>query len=200
MNKYLKIFKKLFLFSILLLIAFYLFLLNSYKFIYNEEQVNSFINEINNSPSLPNEFYELYNKEFNKTLETGILKYSAKSIFKFQPEQPISIWISNSISLHKKKINILNNKIINPKISLALKIERETNSNKQLNFLMNNQDFGYNQIGIKNASIFFFKKDLNQLNRKELATLAIMSENPTLYNPIKRPERVNHKVNLLLNR
>ncbi len=200
MNKYFKVFKKLFLFSILLLIAFYLFLINSYKFIYIEEQVNSFINEINNSPSLPNEFYELYNKEYNNTLETGILKYTAKSIFKFQPEQPISIWISNSISLNKKNFNIFNNKIINPKISLALKIERETNSNKQLNFLMNNQDFGYNQIGIKKASIFFFKKDLNQLNIKELATLAIMSENPTLYNPIKRPEIINKKVSLLLNR
>lgn len=200
MNKYFKVFKKLILFSILFLIAFYLFLLNSYKFVYNEDEVNSFVNEINNSPNLPNEFYELYNKEYDNTLETGILKYTTRSIFKFQSEQPISIWISNSILLNKKKFNVFNNKIINPKISLALKIERETNSSRQLNFLMNNQDFGYNQIGIKNASIFFFKKDLNQLNRNELATLAIMSENPTLYDPIKRPEIVNKKINLLLNR
>lgn len=82
MNKYFKVFKKLFLFSILFLIAFYLFLVNSYKFVYTEDEINSFVNEINNSPNLPNEFYELYSKEFDKSLEKSTIKYLTKSIYK----------------------------------------------------------------------------------------------------------------------
>jgi len=197
MNKYFKIFKKLFLFSTLLLIAFYLFLLNSYKFVYTEDEVNSFANEINNSPNLPNEFYELYNKEFDNSLEKSTIKYLTKSIYKLDLNRPVSIWTAKIFQIKNNKATTFD-KFFKLENSLAIKIESLTNSKQQLNWLMENCEFGYNQIGIQNASKFFFKKELKQLNKTEIATLVVMTRNPNLYNPLRRPEKVNDKVRLLL--
>ena len=163
MYKYFKVFKKLILFSILILIAFYIFLLNSYKFIYSDNEIKSFVNEINNSPNLPNEFYELYNKEFDHSLEKSTIKYLSKSIYKLDSNRPVSIWTAIVFKIKKDKITSFD-KFYKIENSLAIKIESLTKSKQQLNWLMENCDFGYKQIGVQNASKFFFNKELNKLN------------------------------------
>lgn len=76
------------------------------------------------------------------------------------------------------------------------KLEREFNKSECLKFQFLNADYLYGNKGIKDAAKFYFKKNLEQLNEEEKITLIVMLENPSLYNPIKRKEKVMDKVRL----
>ena len=131
------------------------------------------------------------------SLEKSTFNYLSKSIYKVETNKPVSHWVSKILCIKYFK-NFSFSKISKIEFSLALKIESLTNSKQQLNWLMEHYDFGYNHTGIQNTSKFFFNKQLNQLNRTELATLVIMTRNPNFYNPLKRPEKVNQKLRILL--
>jgi membrane peptidoglycan carboxypeptidase len=64
--------------------------------------------------------------------------------------------------------------------------------------VFNQTDFLNNNIGIKNAAIFYFDKKIENLNEEEIITLIVMMENPSLYNPKRRKEMVEDKVKLYL--
>ena len=51
-------------------------------------------------------------------------------------------------------------------------------------------------IGVFKALKYYFNKELNKLSQREKLTLIVMYENPSLYNPIRRPEKVKLKVDL----
>ena len=76
----------------------------------------------------------------------------------------------------------------------ALKIEKEFSQKDCLNYLFLRNDYLYHNKGVKNASLFYFHKDINELNRNQKLTLIVMLDNSSLYNPIKRPEKVKSKV------
>uniref|UniRef100_UPI004048FFF4 transglycosylase domain-containing protein n=1 Tax=Flavobacterium sp. TaxID=239 RepID=UPI004048FFF4 len=199
MKHLIKIFK---LFSVIFMIfvfGFYLVLSNSWKLYYDKNDLNLFTTEIKKSSELPIEFYELYNKSNNNSLDVGVINYLSKSIVYIPNNKPVSIWVSNLLFLKYRKDKVFY-KILKPDFSLALKLESKTTSNEQLNWMLENYDFLYNQIGIKSAAKFYFKKELNELNRTELATFVVMTKNPSLFNPIRRPERVKREVDLLLNK
>ncbi len=179
--------------------GFYLVLSNSWKLYYDKNDLNLFTTEIKKSSELPIEFYELYNKSNNNSLDVGVINYLSKSIVYIPNNKPVSIWVSNLLFLKYRKDKVFY-KILKPDFSLALKLESKTTSNEQLNWMLENYDFLYNQIGIKSAAKFYFKKELNELNRTELATFVVMTKNPSLFNPIRRPERVKREVDLLLNK
>jgi membrane peptidoglycan carboxypeptidase len=83
-------------------------------------------------------------------------------------------------------------------ISLSWRIESETSQKECLNWLMEKSDFLYNSVGIKQASEFYFKKGISELNERELASLVIMANNPSLYNPLRRRKLLEEKVEELL--
>ena len=79
-----------------------------------------------------------------------------------------------------------------------LKIIHEFTSDDCLKLVFNQTDFLNNNIGIKNAAIFYFDKKIENLNEKEKITLIVMMENPSLYNPKRRKGMVEDKVKLYL--
>ncbi len=54
--------------------------------------------------------------------------------------------------------------------------------------------------GIEEAACLYFKKGIEELNKKEMVSLMVMFHNPVLYNPLKRKEILEQKVEGILNK
>ncbi|WP_256379777.1 MULTISPECIES: transglycosylase domain-containing protein [unclassified Flavobacterium] len=75
-----------------------------------------------------------------------------------------------------------------------LKIKKEFSHDECLKFVLVHYDFGFDNIGIKDASKFYFKKDLEKLNEKQIITLVVIFRNSGLYNPIQNKKKLDAKV------
>ncbi len=75
-----------------------------------------------------------------------------------------------------------------------LKIEKEFYNNECLKFQLIHYDFGKGNIGIINASKFYFGKTVEELNEEEKIIVLVMLENSSLYNPIRNKKGIMNKV------
>ena len=66
--------------------------------------------------------------------------------------------------------------------------------NDLINYYLQNVDFVYNNKGVYEASNYYFQKELSELNFEQMATLIIMTNNPSLYNPKRRPELIKKRI------
>ncbi|SDK71963.1 penicillin-binding protein 1A [Catalinimonas alkaloidigena] len=71
----------------------------------------------------------------------------------------------------------------------AVKLERAYTKQEILTMYLNQFDFLYNADGILVASQTYFNKTPDQLSVEEAAVLVGMLKNPSLYSPVKYPER-----------
>lgn len=81
---------------------------------------------------------------------------------------------------------------------IAVKLERYYSKDEILKMYLNQFDFLYNAVGIKSAAWVYFGKDAKDLNIQEAAMLVGMVKNPSLYNPIRHPERTLDRRNVVL--
>ncbi|MBK8505655.1 MAG: transglycosylase domain-containing protein [Saprospiraceae bacterium] len=72
----------------------------------------------------------------------------------------------------------------------AVKLERSYTKEEILAMYLNHFDFLYNSHGIQAASETYFGKNQEDLKIEEAALLVGMLQNPSLYNPMRRPELV----------
>ncbi len=82
---------------------------------------------------------------------------------------------------------------------LSVQLERRYTKNEIIAMYLNIYDFGYNADGIRSASKIFFNKLPNELLVEESSTLVGMLKNSSLYNPLRRPELVLKRRNVVLN-
>lgn len=197
MKRLIKIFRNLVIVVSLLILGFYILLLNAWKIDFTENEINQYISEIKQAEELPNLFYELYNLDTNNSLENGTLKYLTKNFFFVKTNQPLSIWIAKMMYIPKTEYRKYPH-ILKIELSLATKIDKEISPKEQLKFMFEQTDFANGQIGIKSASKFYFNKEINELNENEIASLIVMIRNPSLYNPKRRPEKLKAEVEKLL--
>ena len=80
---------------------------------------------------------------------------------------------------------------------LAVRLEKQYTKEEIITMYLNIYDFGYNGDGIKSASSIFFGKQINDLNLEESAVLVGMLKNSSYYNPIRRPELVKSRRNVV---
>ncbi|KIX20071.1 hypothetical protein SY27_16285 [Flavobacterium sp. 316] len=198
MKRIIKIFRILFiLFSVIFLIA-YFSLINAWKYDFTENELQTYFSEIKKSENLPDLFYKYYDLDNNNSLETKTGEYLFKSIFASEiSRRPLSFWLARQMYIPKMKNRTFINRI-RIELSLAMKIEKETSQKEQFNYTLSTVDFVNNQIGVKNASKFYFGKEIAELNENEIASLIIMIRNPALYNPKRRPEKLKAEVEKLL--
>jgi len=52
--------------------------------------------------------------------------------------------------------------------------------------------------GFSNASLFYFDKKVNDLDLKEMATLVALLKGPSYYNPVRHPDRLSQRVDMIL--
>ena len=81
---------------------------------------------------------------------------------------------------------------------IAIKLERYYTKQEIIALYLNYFDFLHNAVGIKTAANTYFNKEPNQLNICEAATLIGLCKNPSLFNPIRYPERCRERRNVVL--
>jgi penicillin-binding protein 1A len=72
---------------------------------------------------------------------------------------------------------------------IAIKLERNFTKEEIIAMYLNYFDFLHNAVGIKRASNIYFNKEPRDLTINEAATLIGLCKNPSLFNPIRYPER-----------
>src|SRR6056300_1369239 len=80
---------------------------------------------------------------------------------------------------------------------IAVQLEQRYTKKEILAMYLNKYDFGYQADGIRSAAKIFFNKTPQELTIEESATLVGMLKNSSLYNPIRRPERVKERRNIV---
>lgn len=80
---------------------------------------------------------------------------------------------------------------------IAVQLEQRYTKKEILAMYLNKYDFGYQADGIRSAAKIFFNKIPQELSIEESATLVGMLKNSSLFNPIRRPERVKERRNIV---
>jgi penicillin-binding protein 1A len=80
----------------------------------------------------------------------------------------------------------------------AREMERHYSKEQILEAYLNQISFGHGWYGIESASRHYFGKGAAQLTLAEAAALAAMPKGPAIYDPIKAPQRVTERRNLVL--
>lgn len=81
----------------------------------------------------------------------------------------------------------------------AVKLERQYTKQEILAMYLNKFNFIYGAYGISAASEIYFGKNQKDLKIEEAATLIGMLKNPALFNPVRRPDTVEHRRMIVLN-
>lgn len=102
--------------------------------------------------------------------------------------------------LYSPESNGLMNRVMQKPIEwmIAVKLERFYSKEEILKMYLNQFDFLYNAVGIKSAAYVYFGKLPRDLTVEEAATLVGMVKNPAVFNPVRRPERVLQRRNVVL--
>lgn len=81
---------------------------------------------------------------------------------------------------------------------IAIRLERQYTKEEIIIMYLNIYDFGYNADGIRSAASIFFNKEPKDLEVQESAMLIGMLKNSSLFNPLRRPEMVKNRRNVVL--
>lgn len=105
-----------------------------------------------------------------------------------------------SKQLYSPKVNNIFERALQKPIEwvIAAKLERLYSKEEIIMMYLNQFDFLYNAVGIKQAAQVYFNTTPDQLNIEQAATLVGMCKNPSSYNPIRRPERALNRRNVVL--
>ncbi|MBQ23117.1 MAG: penicillin-binding protein [Flavobacteriales bacterium] len=80
---------------------------------------------------------------------------------------------------------------------LSVQLERRYTKKEIIAMYLNIYDFGYNADGIRSASKIFFNTTPKNLKIEQSATLVGMLKNSSYYNPLRRPELVKRRRNIV---
>lgn len=81
---------------------------------------------------------------------------------------------------------------------LSVKLERRYTKQELLAMYLNQVSFGNNAYGIEVACRTYFQKNVKTVNYLEAATIIGMLKNPSLFNPVLRPELTLQRRNVVL--
>ena len=81
---------------------------------------------------------------------------------------------------------------------IAIKLERQYTKNEIIAMYFNKADFVNTAVGIRSAAKVYFGKEPRNLSISEGAMLVGMLKNPSLFNPIRRLERVRQRRNVVM--
>ncbi len=80
----------------------------------------------------------------------------------------------------------------------AIKLERNFTKEEIIALYLNYFDFLHGAVGIKTAANTYFNKEPNDLTVNEAALLIGLCKNPSLFNPVRYPERCKERRNVVL--
>ncbi len=101
--------------------------------------------------------------------------------------------IKNTILTNEKKFKRKINEAI-----FALKLEGELSKEEILERYLNEIYFGHRYYGVKTAALGYFRKELNELNLKEIAILVGLPKAPSTYDPTRHLDLSLSRANTVL--
>ena len=81
---------------------------------------------------------------------------------------------------------------------IAIRLERQYTKDEIIAMYCNVYDFGNNSVGVSSAAKTYFSKEPKDLTIDESAILVGMFKNSGLYNPVRNPEGVKNRRNVVL--
>lgn len=81
---------------------------------------------------------------------------------------------------------------------IAIRLERQYTKNEIIAMYLNKADFINTAVGIRSAAKVYFAKEPKNLTVDESAMLVGMLKNPSLFNPLRREEKVKERRNVVL--
>ncbi len=81
---------------------------------------------------------------------------------------------------------------------IAVKLERYYTKDEIITMYLNYFDFLHNAVRIKTAAKTYFNKEPRDLNLNECAMLVGMCKNPSLFNPVRRPDQSRGRRDVVL--
>ncbi len=158
--------------------------------IVDKKERESVIEQIRSVPQLPKRFYELYNLIHKNT----VANHNHWSLI------INNLLINNKESCPCNDVAYFSNYYSGvKKIIFTFHIEKFVTQKECLNFLVEKYVFFYGCRGIKEASKFYYKKEMNTLTDKEMIELIVMMNNPSLFNKLRHPDRLEKEVNKIIN-
>jgi penicillin-binding protein 1A len=80
----------------------------------------------------------------------------------------------------------------------AIKLEQNFTKREIITMYLNTVDFGSTAYGIKSAAKTYFQKSPDKLNTEEAAVLVGMLKSPSIYHPVRHPQRALTRRNTVL--
>lgn len=164
----------------------YIYLTKSAYWKIDKEARIEIISTMQSVESLPDKFYELYNKIYSNSLDKGQLYYLLNR-GKGGYECPCRL-AGYEIS-HVHNVHLVN---------IAFWLEDQVSQKECLNYYSTNVDLLYDVKGVSQGSIYYFNKSINDLSDSELIELIVMMENPSLYNKTRNADKLTERVNTIL--
>lgn len=124
----------------------------------------------------------------------GALKEDIRTGSTAQGASTITQQLIKNVYLTRDKV--LKRKII--EIYYAIQLERQFTKDKILEAYLNTIGLGHNNNGVQTASLYYFGKDVNELNLAESAMMAGITRNPTAYSPYLNFEKSSERQRLIL--
>ncbi|MEM8525307.1 MAG: transglycosylase domain-containing protein [Bacteroidota bacterium] len=157
----------------------------------DHQRVDLLIEEIKSAEIYGEVVYDTYNQIYDEALERSYLGKFTYDLFGKIKECPCYTVASATSSTI---INYSSNHLAENRYNIARILEEQVSQKECLNYILANFNYSYNKIGIGEAARFYYQKELNDLEQKELVGLLIMEKNPMIYNPKRSPERHTRKV------
>lgn len=172
---------------------------------------NKVIKELNTQGN-----YKVTNSNVNKYLAKGFVAVEDKRFYEHHGVDSYSLLRAvvqkfkggglqggSTITQQLVKNRILNNQEQSfsrkiPEMVVAQELEKKISKDEILISYLNNIWFGEGSVGVGAAAKNYFNKDQKDLTIREVAVIISLTNNPTLYSPIKNPEVSNKKVAFVL--
>lgn len=149
--------------------------------------------EISSTKALPDNilstFHEIYaTKHISSYITESLLQHRSGKYVSEETAQLIIVHYSSGQNTYGFS-----------KLVLAHHLEQQFSDDQLLPFYTSNFDFLSNNTGFYKASLHYFGKKLEDLNKREAATLILMLDNPRMYHPHRASgiERLNKRLELL---
>lgn len=81
---------------------------------------------------------------------------------------------------------------------IAIRLERQYTKEEIITMYFNKHDFVYQAVGVRSAAKIYFDKEAKDLDIEESAVLVGMLVNAAHFNPVRRPELVEQRRNVVL--
>ena len=181
---------------LLSLLGFYLWLNLRIYSVIDREEYRQLVEQINASENLPERFIEIYGMVtgFNENSTTKRAIFNFNYIFRGEiKECPCHSLVGfmiphSSFSGDWRLFGSIQTMI-------AMRLDRDVSPRRCLDFLLLYKwDFWHSVIGIRNASRFYFEKELEELTDDQMFKLALKAVHPGRYNIKRFPDRVERRI------